>query len=49
MYYQLSGLQSRLQASYLINVGGKVFRIEKEVMEKRDAPNFFTTLGKSLA
>lgn len=38
-------LKAQLRANYIVNVGGKVFRVDKEILEKRDAPNFFTSFG----
>ncbi|RIA88359.1 hypothetical protein C1645_247818 [Glomus cerebriforme] len=44
-YYNLMKLKAQLRANYIVNVGGKVFRVDKEILEKRDAPNFFTSFG----
>ncbi|CAI2166860.1 10598_t:CDS:2 [Funneliformis geosporum] len=44
-YYNLSKLKTQLRSNYIVNVGGKVFRVEREILEKRDAPNFFTSFG----
>ncbi|CAG8452568.1 7401_t:CDS:2 [Diversispora eburnea] len=44
-YYRLPKLKEQLRTNYIVNVGGKVFRVEREVLEKRDAPNFFTSFG----
>ncbi|CAG8756784.1 25071_t:CDS:2 [Cetraspora pellucida] len=42
IYYSLSKLKAQLRATYTINIGGKVFRVDREILETRDAPNFFT-------
>ncbi|CAG8594529.1 hypothetical protein C2G38_2174188 [Gigaspora rosea] len=42
IYYNLTKLKSQLRANYIINIGGKVFRVDREILETRDAPNFFT-------
>jgi hypothetical protein len=44
-YYSLNKLKAQLRANYIINIGGKVFRVDKEILEKRDAPNYFTSIG----
>ncbi|CAG8441512.1 16396_t:CDS:2 [Acaulospora morrowiae] len=44
-YYCLPKLKAQLRAYCVVNVGGKVFRVEREILEKRDAPNFFTSFG----
>jgi len=45
MYYSLTELIKHLRSVCIVNVGGKTFRLEKELFEKRDAPNFFTSMG----
>ncbi|CAG8497170.1 7115_t:CDS:2 [Ambispora gerdemannii] len=44
IFYSLTKLKAQLQTKCIVNLGGKVFRIEQEVL-KRDSPNFFTTMG----
>ncbi|CAG8455587.1 12698_t:CDS:2 [Rhizophagus irregularis] len=34
-YYNLMKLKAQLRANYIVNVGGKVFRVDKEILEKR--------------
>ncbi|CAG8590524.1 12047_t:CDS:2 [Ambispora leptoticha] len=44
IFYNLKKLTAQLQSKCVVNVGGKVFRVEQDVL-KRDSPNFFTTIG----
>jgi len=45
MFYNLEKLRKRLRMNYMINVGGKVFRLNRDLLETRDTPNFFTSIG----
>nr|CAG8435105.1 7517_t:CDS:2 [Entrophospora candida] len=45
VFYNLIKLKKQLRMSYMINVGGKLFQLNRELLEIRDTPNYFTSIG----
>ncbi|CAJ0905248.1 1841_t:CDS:2 [Entrophospora sp. SA101] len=45
VFYNLVKLKKQLRMGYMINVGGKLFQLNRELLETRDTPNYFTSIG----